>query len=199
MNSCCGKTAQSLCLTRNFPLFVHRMQSKGWMPAQLCCAGVLKHLAPVPQPCTGESSVCVSVILWRPAVISVVLVTSWSASSIAGSFTSLTLLLFCLCTKMAAPGNFFPGMLRVLLAILCDLHPLVLTLEFGLRARGGRLMNSHYSITSDRAFPCTLQLPGCPLASRLKYDSMLLSTAVESGNAGGISSSRGWAGVETFG
>lgn len=132
-------------------------------------------------------------------MIPVVLVTSWSTSSLTGSFTSLTLLLFWLCMKIAVPENFFPGMLRVLPAILCDLHSLLLTMEFGLHARGGRLMNSHSSITSDRAFPCTLQLPGSPQASRLKYHSMLLSTAVESGTAGGISSSRGRAGSETSG
>lgn len=95
-------------------------------------------------------------------------------------------MLFWLCTKRAAPGNFFPGMVRVVPAIVCDLHPLLLIKGFGLRASSARLMNSHSSITSDRPFPCTLQLPGCPQASRLEYHSMLLSTAVESGSAGRI-------------
>lgn len=116
-----------------------------------------------------------------------VLVTSWPAFSLTGSFSSLTLLLFWLLMKIAAPGNFFPRNGQSGSCIVCDLHPFLQAMGFGLHARSGRL-NCHSSITSDRPFPCTLQLAGCPQASRLEYHRLLLSTAVESGGAAGVSS-----------
>lgn len=196
MSSCCGKLP-NLSAWPGISLFLCTgcSQRGVWQPS--CAVQESLSIWLQPHSTAQGKGVCLWVILWRPAVIPVVLVTSWSTSSLTGSCTSLTLLLFWLFMKIAAPGSFFPGMLRTMLpAILCDLHSLLLTMEFGLYARGGRLMNSHSSITSDRAFPCTLQLPGWPYSSRLKYHSMLLSTAVESGSAGGISSSGGWAGAE---
>lgn len=167
---------------------MHRMQRGGCQPS---CA-VQDSVTTWPQPHSPPQgrAVSVSVILWSPAVIPDVLVTSWPTFSLTGSFSSLTLLLFWLLMKIAAPGNFFPRNGQSGSCIVRDLHPFLLTMGFGLHARSGRL-NCHSSITSDRPFPCTLQLPGCPQASRLEYHRLLLSTAVESGGAAGVSSAGG--------
>lgn len=69
---------------QDFPSFCAQDAVKGVMPAQLCCAGVLKHLAPA-HSSAQRRAVSVSVILWRPAVVPVVLVTSWLAFSLTGS------------------------------------------------------------------------------------------------------------------